>query len=238
MTTSDRTHPADYLVHADGSISLNKAGAAVTTLMEAQRWAQRQLAAASVGAALANVVRDDGAALESFKLRVSRSAEFDDNGRSFDAFSLTVESVRIQAGAVWPAWARDADNEPDEEWAADQLADLIEDAVDASDVFAVFFEATDVDAGDDADGVTVDVPCDRLRELVGIRPISGRKAFAAMFPAVSTEIGLSDEHAVDRRPLAGVSWAAQFGELIESFLNDPVLGPQLRSEVRRLSHLI
>lgn len=50
----------------------------MTTLMEAQRWAQLQLAAASVGAALANVVRDDGAALEAFKLRVSRSAEFDD----------------------------------------------------------------------------------------------------------------------------------------------------------------
>lgn len=235
MPTTDRTGPLDYLVQADGSISLNKAGVAVAALTEARRWARLQLAAASVGAALANVVRDDGEALESFTLRVSRSAEFDDNGRSYDSFNLTVEAVRIQAGAVWPAWARDADNEPDDEWAADQLADRIEDAVDASDVFAVFFEATDVVAGDDADVVTVDVPCDRIRELVRVRPISGRKAFAAMFPAVSTEIGLNE---VDRLPLAGASWATQFGELVESFLNDPVLGPHVRSEVRRLSHLI
>lgn len=62
--------------------------------------------------------------------------------------------------------------------------------------------------------------------------------FATMFPAVCTEVGLNDEHAVDRRPPAGASWATKFGELVESFLNDPVLGPHLRSEVRRLSHLI
>lgn len=236
-TTDVPTGPLDYLVQADGSISLNKAGVAVAALTEAQRWAQIQLAAASVGAALANVVCDDGSALESFKLRVSRSTEFDDNGRSFDRFDLAVESVRIQAGAIWPAWARDGDNEPDDDWAADQLADRIEDAVDASDVFAVFFEATDV-AGEDADVVTVDVPCDRLRELVRVRPISGRNAFAAMFPAVCTEIGMNDEHALDRLPLAGTSWATKLGELVESFLNDPALGPPLRSEVRRLSRLI
>lgn len=67
MSTTDRICPADYLVQADGSIALNKAGSAVAALTEAQRWARLQLAAASVGAALANVVGDDGAALEFFK---------------------------------------------------------------------------------------------------------------------------------------------------------------------------
>jgi hypothetical protein len=238
MFSTEPLCPADYLIQADGSITLNRAGQVVSALTEAERWARAQLAAASVGAALASVVHDDGAGLRSFALKVVHATELDDNGRPFETYSLEVTDVEFIEASSAPVWARDAEGEVDADWAAEAIAERLTDAADEFDFYSVF-DTSDF-AGDEIDEVKVSVSCELLAELVKTSPISGRSAFALLFPSTALAIGLNEPGKVGRLHVASPtpSWVSLFGELIESLLGDPALAPVLKAQLRSLASRI
>jgi hypothetical protein len=178
MSEIQTPESADYLVDAGGSIRINEAGSGVVRAFRDAERAYDQLQLAWAGACLAGLfIRHSW--LQSLRITLTATAEYNDEGGSYRSVSNSVAQVQPVPGVPLPASMLDQ-GEFDGAWAA-QLIEIDLDEIDL-DLYSSI--RTDYD---DCGELVLTPSRTLLDAMPGGGPTSGAEAYRAYQAMQSNE---------------------------------------------------
>lgn len=174
MSTIDTLDTADYVMNEAGQVNLNAAGTAVVeTFREAEK-AYDALQQSWAGACLAGLFMRH-AWLQSLRITLSASAEYDDQGGSYRSVSNSVTQVLPVPGAPPPESLVD-------EGAFDDIGAASELEQDLDEIDYDLYVSIN-DAPDAYDDVVLDLNRAAVCHLLQGGTVSGALAYRSWFPA-------------------------------------------------------
>ncbi len=177
MSTEVHEPPADYVVNASGRIDLNDQGQSVVQTYREAEEAFDALQTCWAGACLAGLfLRHPW--LQSLRITLSASAEFDDQGGCFRSINNSVTQVLPVPGVPLPESAMRDGAFDDSEAASDIEADLDECDHDLYESIS--------DAPNNYDDVVLDLRRSSIAQFLHEASISGAQAYQAFFRVTET----------------------------------------------------
>jgi hypothetical protein len=173
---------AEYIISTDGHIMQDEAGVALAQVISEAMSAKARLEATYVGALLANVFLENPW-LAWFKLSLTVSYEYDDEGGNYRCITTNVDDVMPMIGIETEFLDDEGKFLPDEAGNFLKL-ELEESASEIYDGIEGSFSSTDLE-----------LVCERsaIANLLLKKPISGAEAFARMFPGRAAILGIGSD---------------------------------------------